>query len=809
MTTTKELALEDLEFHPALDTSQFQTTDDIESLTGAIGQPRAVAAIELGVGMVEDGYNIFAFGLSGTGKESLIREYLEESAKSRPSPPDLCYIHNFDDIHRPRLLELPSGTGSAFRRTMEQLVEELQTALVGALDSEEYHTRQQVINDEFKERPDRDLRAIADRAKAEGLALLRTPVGLAFAPLREGEVISGEDFEQLPKEEQERLKERMNAYQDEVQRTLRQLPKLNRERGERLRDLMREVTGLAVGHLIEEVKKKYENLPNVVEYLEAVQADVIEHAKDFAESEQPSLPALLEGSARPDSASTLRRFKVNVLVDHAETVGAPIVHEDNPTYDNLIGRIEHLAQLGALVTDFTLIKGGALHRAHGGYLMLEAHKLLRNQYSWEGLKRALQSRRLRIESLGQALSLVSSVTLEPEPLPLKVQVILTGDPQLYYLLCQLDPDFEELFKVGADFEDRMDRTEENLERYTQLIAKLVREKGFPPLDGSAMGRMIEHSARLAGDRRKLTLQIATMVDLLREASYVARQDGVEVVTATQVDRAIEGRIYRSDRMRDRFHEEIHRGRIMIDTDGAMIGQVNGVSVISLGKFAFGHPSRITARVRLGQGNVVDIEREVELGGRIHSKGVLILGAYLGARYAPENPLSLSASLVFEQTYAGVEGDSASLAELIALISAISEVPIRQSYAVTGSVNQHGQVQAVGGVTEKVEGFFDICRGRGLTGNEGVVIPATNVENLVLRREVREAVAQGDFHIYPVERVDQAIELLTERSAGERDAEGQYQEGTVNALVESRLMSLAQVRRDFHAPSPASESGDAS
>lgn len=809
MKTTKELAKEDLEFHPALKASRFRTTDDIEDLTGAIGQPRAVAAIELGVGMVEDGYNIFAFGLPGTGKESLIREYLEKSAKSRPSPPDLCYVHNFEDVYRPRLLELPSGTGADFRRTMKQLVEELQTALVGALDSEEYHTRQQVINDEFKERPDRDLRAIADRAKAEGLALLRTPVGLAFAPLREGEVISGEDFEQLPKEEQEQLKDRMNAYQDEVQRTLRQLPKLNRERRERLRNLIREVTGNAVGHLMEEVRKTYENLPNVVLYLEAVQSDVIENAKDFAESEQPSLPALLEGGARPDSGSTLQRFKVNVVVDHAHTDGAPIVDEDNPTYDNLIGRIEHLAQLGALVTDFTLIKAGALHRAHGGYLMLEAHKLLRNPYAWDGLKRALQSRRLRIESLGQALSLVSSITLEPEPLPLRVQVILIGDPQLYYLLCQLDPDFEELFKVGADFEDRMDRTEENLERYVQLIAKLVREKGFAPLDGSALARMIEHSARLAGDRRKLTLQIAAMVDLLREASYLARQDSAEIVTGTHVDRAIEGHIYRADRMRDRFQEEIRRGRIMIDTDGAVVGQVNGVSVVSLGKFAFGHPSRITARVRLGQGNVVDIEREVELGGSIHSKGVLILGAYLGARYAPENPLSLSASLVFEQTYGGVDGDSASLAELIALISAIAQVPIRQSYAVTGSINQHGQVQAVGGVTEKVEGFFDICRSRGLTGNEGVVIPATNVENLVLRREVRDAIAQGNFHIYPVERVDEAIGLLTDRQAGERGADGQYQEGTVNALVEARLMSLAQVRKDFNAPSPAQGSEDAS
>jgi len=803
--TIRELAVEDLEFHPPLDAAQFTTTDDIEDLDGAVGQPRAVAAIELGVGMVEDGYNIFAFGLPGTGKESLIREYLSKTATSRPSPSDLCYVHNFEDQHRPRLIALPSGTGAEFRHTMAQLVEELLTALRTALDSEEYHTRQQVINDEFKERPDRDLRAIADRAKAEGLALLRTPVGLAFAPLREGEVISGEEFEQLPKEEQERLKERMNAYQDEVQRTLRQIPKLNRERRERLRDLMREVTSLAVGHLMDETRKKYEQLPHVVEYLEAVRTDVIENAKDLAEPEQSGLSALLgEGAGRPDSTTMLKRFQVNLLVDHAETDGAPIVHEDNPTYDNLIGRIEHLAQLGALVTDFTLIKAGALHRANGGYLMLEAHKLLGNTFAWEGLKRALQSHRLRIESLGQALSLVSSVTLEPEPMALQVLVILTGSPMLYYLLCQHDPDFEELFKVGADFDDRMDRTEDNLRHYVQLVAKLVREKSLMPLDGSGIGRLTEHSARIAGDRRKLTLQIATIVDVLREANYLAGQDGAKIVTEAHVDRAIQGRVYRADRLRDRFQEEIGRGRIMIDTTSAVVGQVNGISVISFGNFAFGHPSRITARVRLGQGNVVDIEREVELGGPIHSKGVLILGAYLGARYSPDKPLSLAASLVFEQTYAGVEGDSASLAELIALISAIAEVPIRQSLAVTGSVNQRGQVQAVGGVTEKIEGFFDICRQRGLTGAEGVLLPTANVENLVLRKEVRDAIAQGRFHIYPVDEVDQAIELLTNQEAGERSIkDGPYPAGTVNASVEARLASFAQVRKDFNVPAHAS------
>ncbi len=807
MTAIRELTGEDLRFDPGLDPGEgVRTTSDVPALTGTVGQPRAESAVAFGIGMVEDGYHVFALGLPGTGKESLIRATLERAAGARPTPPDLCYVHNFDDPNRPRLLKLPHGTGVSFRNTMDELVEELRTVVASALESEEYRTRQQVINNEFKERPDRELRPIAEAAKAEGLALLKTPVGLAFAPTKNGEVIASEDFEQLPDPEQERLEQRMDSYQEQVQKTLAKIPKWNRERRDRLRELTLEVTGTAVTTLFDEIRLRYQSHPEVLDYLTAVQQNVVEHPQDFLAPEPSLSAALLEGTPQTGPAASLHRFKVNVLVDHADTAGAPIVEEDHPTYDNLVGRLEHRAQFGTLVTDFTLLGAGALHRANGGFLLLEAHRLLRTPYVWDALKRALQSRRVRVESLGQVLGLVSTMSLEPEPVPLQVQVILTGDPVLYYLLCHLDPDFEELFKVAADFDDRMDRTTEAQHRYVQLIAKLVVDKRLRPVDASGIERVLEHSARLAGDRQKLTLRIATIVDLLREANHVAAEAGAGTITGSYVEQAIRAQINRADRLRDRIHENIRRGQIMIDTDGAVTGQVNGVSVISLGNFAFGHPSRITARVRVGHGKVIDIEREAELGGRIHSKGVLILASYLGAHYVPDHPLSLSASLVFEQTYGGVEGDSASLAELLALVSAIADVPLRQDLAVTGSVNQHGRVQAVGGVTEKVEGFFDICRMRGLTGTQGAILPSANVDHLVLRQELLDAIADGDFHLYAIDTVDHGIELLTGMPAGSRGPRGQYPDGSVNGLVEERLARLAEVRRTFNLPSQPSEVG---
>jgi lon-related putative ATP-dependent protease len=498
-------------------------------------------------------------------------------------------------------------------------------------------------------------------------------------------------------------------------------------------------------------------------------------------------------------APLFRRYQVNVLVDHGQSQGAPVVYESNPTYDNLTGRIEHMAQMGALVTDFNLIKAGALHRANGGYLILDARQVLLQPYAWDGLKRAIRAREMRIEPLGQALSLISTLSLAPQPVPLDVKVVLIGERLLYYMLYQLDPDFGELFKVEADFNEEMPRTPENNRLYARLIVTIARREQLRPFDRGAIARVIEHSARLSGDAEKLSVHLLSISDLLREADYWASVAGNGAVTAGDVQRAIDAQIHRADRLQEQVQDQIRRGTILIDTTGARVGQVNGLSVVGLGHYAFGQPSRITARVRMGEGKVVDIEREVELGGPIHSKGVFILSSFLGARYAAERPLSLSASLVFEQSYGSVEGDSASMAELCALLSALAQVPVKQAWAMTGSVNQHGEAQPIGGVNEKIEGFFDVCRARGLTGEQGVIIPASNVQHLMLRHDVVEAVQAGQFHVYPMRTVDDAIELLTGVPAGERDAEGNFPEGGINQRVEARLIELAEKQRAFTAP----------
>jgi lon-related putative ATP-dependent protease len=778
----------------------FETTDDVAEATEIVGQARAEGSVQFGIGVKRDGYNIFALGPPGTGKRSLVRHYLAEHAAAQPVPPDICYVHNFEDPYKPRLLTVPPGTGTTLRHDMEHLVDELRTVLAGAFESEEYQSRRKVIEDEFKERPQKSLQETEQRARKEGLTLIRTPVGMAFAPVRDGEVLSGEQFNELPAEEQQRIEKLVESFEEAVHRTLRQVPRWDRERRERVRELDQEITNLAVGHLIEELRSKFTELPEVLEYLETIQNDIIQNARSIVAPEQPFPAALMEASgAGVGGPPPLTRYQVNVLVDNSDTKGAPVINEDHPTYDNLIGRIEHGSRLGALVTDFTLIKPGALHRANGGYLVLDITKVLRAPYAWDALKRALQSKKHRIESLGQALSLVSTVSLEPEPVDLDVTVIITGERLLYYLLCYYDPEFEELFKVAADFNDEMDASDDDIRRYVQLVATLVKKEGLYPFDRTALARLLEQSARIASDQRKLTTHMRSMADLLHEANYWATTAGDEVVTATHVQQAIDAQIHRADRLRERVYEDISRGTIKIDTGGAKVGQINGLSAVALGHFMFGRPSRITARVRLGQGEVIDIEREVKLGGPVHSKGVLILAGYLGSHYVPDHPLSLSASLVFEQSYSGVEGDSASSAELFALLSGIAEVPLSQSIAVTGSVNQRGEVQAVGAINEKIEGFFDICSAKGLTDDHGVIIPTGNLEHLMLRNDVVHAVEQGRFHIFAIETIDQGIELLTGLPAGERGDDGQYAEGSFNGIVESRLLALAEQRREFGMP----------
>ncbi len=804
MTAIKALDATALYTHCDPNRLTFETTAELADLADVVGQPRATDAIRFGIGIRRDGYNLFALGAPGTGRHAVTRQFLEHQAASESVPSDWCYVNNFRQPHKPRALRLPAGMGAQLRDDMAGLMEDLRSAIPAAFESEEYRSRRQELEQELKERQEQAFEELRKQAEEHHIALIRTPSGMAFAPTRKGEVLNSEEFQKLSEAEQKRIEAVVSTLEEQLARIIHQIPQWRREGQQRLRDMDRDVTMSAVGHLLDELRKKYSEQSVVVRYLDEVQEAVIENSDDFRRTEEGGemtflgipIPRSLTGTA------SLRRFQVNVLIDHSATRGAPVVYEDNPSYQSLIGRVEHLAQMGALVTDFTLIKPGALLRANGGYLILDVRKVLLQPYAWEGLKRVLSARELRIESLGQALSLVSTVSLEPEPIPLDVKVVLVGERLLYYLLYHYDPDFRELFKVAADFEDSMVRRADSDMLYARLIATLARREGLLALDRRASARVIEHGARLAADAEKLSIRLRDISDLLREADYWARQAGRSVVTGEDVQRALDAKVYRSDRVRELIQDEIRRGTLLIDTAGERVGQVNGLSVVMLGDFMFGHPSRITAQARLGKGEVLDIQGEFELGGPIHSKGVMILAGFLGARYAAGRPLSLSASLVFEQTYGEVEGDSASSAELYALLSTLAETPIKQSFAVTGSVNQHGEIQAIGGVNEKIEGFFDVCRARGLTGEQGVLIPAANVKHLMLRHDVVEACAQGKFHIYPVRTVDEGIELLTGVSAGERDDEGLFPDNTINQRVEVKLLVFAELARAFGAPPEA-------
>ncbi|HUW28215.1 MAG TPA: ATP-binding protein [Sulfuriferula sp.] len=775
------------------DKFQFATTAELDDLTEAIGQTRAVEAVRFGIGMRHDGFNLYVLGPAGAGKHALLRQYLDGRAATEPQPPDWCYVNNFGDSHKPRVLKLPAARGTVLRADMQQLVEELRATIPALFESEEYHNRVEQIDAEFNERQAGAFEGLAQDAATQNIVLLHTPGGFSFAPSKNDEVVSPDEFDKLPDAEREKIAHDIEVLQERLEKIVRQVRQWRKERFAKIRELNREITLSAVGHLIDELKAHYADLPEVQAYFDAVQRDVVDSTDEFRKPhEMPAGLALAQGSEPPD----FRRYQVNLLVDHAAPDGAPVVYEQHPSYQNLVGRVEHIAQFGTLLTDFSLIKPGALHQANGGYLMLDVYKLLSQPYAWEGLKRALSTRAIRIESLGQMFSLISTVSLEPEPIPLDVKVVLFGDRMLYYLLAEYDPEFSELFKVAADFEDEVERNDANDLLYARLIGTMGRKAELRPFERGGVARVIEQCARAIGDAEKLSTHMQGLSDLLREADYWAGEARRVHVTAEDVERAIEARIHRADRIRARVQEEIQRGTLMIDTDGGVIGQVNGLSVIQLGDYAFAHPTKITAATRVGDGEMIDIQREVELAGAIHSKGVLTLSSFLAARYASNRPLSLTASLVLEQTYAEVEGDSASVAELCALLSSLADLPLKQSLAVTGSVNQFGQMQAIGAVNEKIEGFFDVCNGRGLSGEQGVLIPAANIKHLMLRRDVVAAAAEGRFHIYPVENIDQAIEILTGVAAGEPDAKGMLPPDCVNYRVAARLIEFSLIRQSF-------------
>ncbi|UZD64257.1 MULTISPECIES: Lon protease family protein [Marinobacter] len=760
----------------------FDTTETLEDLDQPFGQERVLRALEFGAGMAARGFNLFVLGPSGAGKNELVERFLAKHSATQPVPPDWCHVYNFESSDKPSALELPAGQGREFRKDMQELTNELKTAVPATFESEEYQARLQELQEEVARRQHQGLFEIQQEANRSNIAMITTPAGFTFAPMRDGEVIEPDEYKKFSDDEKELIESKVEELQKKLQQAIQQIPRLRKEVRERIHALNEEMVQLTLGGPFGELREKWTHVPAVVEHLDRVRNDIVEHAEAFQD----------DGNGPP--SGLLNRYRVNLMVDNACTEGAPVIYEDLPNHQHLAGQIEHRAHQGNLYTDFTLIKGGALHRANGGYLIVDARRILTHPMAWESLKRVLFSGEIRIESLERLYGLVSTVSLQPEPIPVSVKVVLLGDRMLYYLLSHYDPDFLDLFKVEADFEDDLDRDDSSYELYARMIATMARSVQARNLDRGAVARLIEHASRLASDQKKLTAHDRVLKDLLNEADHWASRNESDLITASHIQQAIDERDYRASRVRERSLEQIRRGVVMIDTSGEVTGQVNGLSVLRLGAMMFGQPTRITATARPGKGQVVDIEREVKLGGPIHSKAVMILSRFLANHYAPMSELSLSASLAFEQSYGGVEGDSASVAETCVLLSAISGVPLRQSLAVTGSMNQHGEVQAVGGVNEKIEGFFNVCQQSGKVDGQGVLLPASNVEHLMLNAEVRQAVSEGRFAIYPVTHINQAITLMTGMEPGEPDADGNFPEGSFNRRVADRLAEFAEVGR---------------
>jgi lon-related putative ATP-dependent protease len=784
-------ALPPSDLYRTCDLSRLDVADSsgLKPLEGTLGQERALESIEFGVRMAHEGYNLYLMGSDGLGKHRLIQQALEQHCHQAPPPYDWCYIANFTEPHRPLALRLPPGLGRRLRHDLQQLVQDLLKAVPAAFQSSTYTNRAEALNKEFKTREEAAAQALGRKAKDQGIALIHTPTGYTLAPVRDGHILGSEDFEKLSEQEQQELERVMEALKEELKRVMSQLPAWQHELRARIKELDQEVVRETVVQLVAELEQSYRELPEVLAHLAAIKTDVVENLDQFRQAD-----------GEEHSADELRfnRYKVNLLVDNAEAQGAPVIYENNPTYLNLIGRVEHIARMGNLVTDFTLIKPGALHRANGGYLVLDATKLLMNGFAWDALKRVLKAKEIRIETLERLLSLGSTTFLEPQPIPLDTKVALVGERLLYYLLHAYDPELGQLFKVASDFSEDMPRNDGNDRLYARFLAAVQQREGLRPLNRSALELIVEHAARLAGDSTKLSLRISNLLDLLRESDHFAGRADHPLVLREHVQQALDAQRRRLDQMRERMQEEILRGTLMIDTHGSQLGRVNALTVVFSGEHAFGLPSRVSATARLGGGELLDIQREVDQAGPIHSKGVLILAAYLGRRYAKYQPLSLAATLVFEQTYGQIEGDSASAAELCALLSAIGDIPLKQSLAITGSVNQHGELQAIGGVNEKIEGFFDICQARGLDGSHGIILPAANRTHLMLHKDVVEAVAAGAFHIWCVDHVDQAMELLTGQMAGRPDADGVFPMNSVNGQVQLRLAEWFQLRQQLAA-----------
>ncbi|NLA25956.1 MAG: AAA family ATPase [Firmicutes bacterium] len=771
----------------------FESTAGVPPLEGMIGQERAVKAMEFGLQIKRSGYNIFMTGFTGTGKSSYALSAVQKIASQEPRPDDWLYVYNFDNPGEPLALNLPAGQGAIFSRHVEELLEELRQAIPKAFDTEDYERQKASYVKEFQDQRSSHLEELNKTAEEHGFALKRTSSGFVTVPLVDGEQVSEEDYAKLEQTVKDDLEKKSTAVQLKAMEIMRRIQSVERGLKEKFKQLDKKIAIAATGYLFSEILEKYSDFPKVQRYLQAFQEDVFSSLGEFrGEEEDQSFP--LFWLRRQSQEQAELRYKVNLIIDHRETEGAPLVYETNPSYYNLLGRMEYENRMGTVVTDFTMLKAGAFHRANGGYLILQANDVLAGLQSWDVLKRTLKTEEIRIETLGEQYSMIAVSTLRPQPLPLQLKVILIGSPMLYQLLYYYDEDFRKLFKIKVDFDVEMDMDGGNMAKMAGFIAYHCNLQKLRHFDREAVSKMIEYSARLAEHQDKLSTRFNDIVELLYEADAWAGIDGASTVGAAQVEKALAEKIHRSNKYEQKILEAIERGQILLDLEGARTGQVNALSVIDLGDYQFGRPSRVTSTVYPGRRGIINIERESKLSGKIHDKGVLILSGYLGCRFGSKVPLNLSAGICFEQSYSGVEGDSASAAELFALLSSISGMPLKQNLAVTGSVNQNGEIQPVGGINSKIEGFYDACKIKGLTGEQGVIIPEANLKNLMLRDELGEAVGAGKFHIYAITTVDEGMELLTGKNAGSEMADGTFPAGTVNGAVIDGLLKFTEALR---------------
>jgi lon-related putative ATP-dependent protease len=780
------------ELYRRCDTDQFTfaTTEDIPVLGGTIGQEKALKSLDFGLGVTSKGFNIFALGESGTGKTTTVRTLLSDKAAKEQVPPDWCYVYNFKNPDAAIAISMEAGQGKVFQKDMEDFLKALKADIPKAFESKEYEKQRSRILEEFQQKQSELFSKLDEEARQQGFTVRKGMTGVQLLPLKEdGELLTPEEFAKLDEKTKKELEKNGRMFQERLNEVFRAMRETEKFVQDMLAKLERAIAIDAVNPLIENLKARYKAYQKIGAYLDNVKEDIVTHLEDFRPSEeQPSPVPLLK---MPKQEVSFARFTVNVIVDNSETKGAPVVFDSNPTYLNLFGRIEYKILYGMALTDFTMIRAGSVHKANGGYLVLDALDVLRNPFSYDALKRAIKHEEIKVEDILEQYRLMSTATLKPEAIPLDIKVVLVGNPYLYYLLSSMDPDYNELFKVKADFDNRMDRTPEHMEKYAAFIASCQKAEKLLPFDRSGVARVIEYGSRLADHQDRMSVRFSSIADLLREAHYWAKKDGVSFVSATHVEQALSEKIYRVNRIEERLREATLEDVLIVNTEGAKIGQVNGLAVLDQGDYSFGRPSRISARTYVGKAGIVNIERETKMSGRIHEKAIFIIASYLGAKYAARKPISLSASITFEQLYDMVEGDSATCAEMYALLSSIAGVALKQQYAVTGSMDQNGDVQPIGGVNQKVEGFFDLCKARGLDGSHGVIIPSRNVKNLMLKQEIVDAVKNGKFAIYAMEMMEDGLEILTGMQAGAMGEDGTYPENSVNHLVMKRLTEIGE------------------